>query len=32
MAARGERASSPVPYALLLLLEVELRRDLEDAG
>jgi hypothetical protein len=25
-------ASSPAPYALLLLLEVELRRDLEDAG
>jgi hypothetical protein len=25
-------ASSPVPYALLLLLEVGLRRDPEDAG
>jgi hypothetical protein len=25
-------ASSPAPYALLLLLEVELRRDLDDAG
>jgi hypothetical protein len=25
-------ASSPAPYALLLLLEVELWRDLEDAG
>jgi hypothetical protein len=25
-------ACSPAPYALLLLLEVELRRDLEDAG
>jgi hypothetical protein len=28
----GERASSPAPSSLLLLLEVELQRDLENAG